>query len=272
MNAGSWEYVEPPLHPALRGVVVRSHGYRQLDPTPLAHRALPEPIIPMVLSFGPVHVMTTEQNTVKMASFTAGLTDRPVRVAASEYHGIQVDMTPLGATQVLGVPAGDLAGELCDVGNVLGAEGSRLIDQLATASSWRACFAVLNRFLFDRIEGAPDPPPAVAEAWRRMSATHGQVRIRHLADELGSSPRHLSSQFRHHVGLSPKRAARVWRFHRVATLLAHPASPSLAAVALEGGYYDQAHLSNEVKAMSGFTPDALRSLHADDGPGVFEPI
>ncbi|QBI21048.1 AraC family transcriptional regulator [Egibacter rhizosphaerae] len=88
-----------------------------------------------------------------------------------------------------------------------------------------------------------------------------------LAAELGWSGRHLTRRFRQHVGLPPKRFARLVRFRRALALLEQADGPSPAEVALLAGYYDQAHLANEVRAMGGRTPAEIRgSVTIDPSP------
>lgn len=64
--------------------------------------------------------------------------------------------------------------------------------------------------------------------------------------------------------------ARLTRFAHAAALLARADGPSLSEIAVRTGYWDQAHLSNEVLAHSGLTPDRSRHAHLPDGGGVFE--
>lgn len=267
----TWEFIAPRPHPGLRGTVVAHHGYRLRKPAPLSHLALPVPIIPMILSFGAIHTMTSPTGVVSAASFTAGLTDRPVRVCAPEYHGLQIDMTPLGASRILGVPAGQLSRGLYDLTDIAGNDGERLIERLADADSWRHRFQIVESFLLNRLTASPPPAPALTEAWRRLATSHGQIRVGQLASDLNWSVRHLGNQFSRHIGLSPKQAARIFRFDRAYSLLTSPGAPPLATVAVEAGYYDQAHLGNDVRELSGLTPEQLRFQHRADGNDLFAP-
>ena len=133
----------------------------------------------------------------------------------------------------------------------------------------------------------------VGYAWQRLLRTGGRGSVSDLATATGWSERHLRGRFRAETGLTPKAAARVIRFHRARRLLARrlaasqaalasqagpgrhaaPAShgaPVLADLAADCGYYDQAHLAREFRALAGCSPtewlaDEFRFVQAMSG-------
>ena len=56
------------------------------------------------------------------------------------------------------------------------------------------------------------------------------------------------------MGLTPKSFSRVQRFQRVLRKVHRLPSIDWADVALECGYYDQAHFIHDFQSFSGFTP------------------
>jgi len=78
------------------------------------------------------------------------------------------------------------------------------------------------------------------------------VRVETLCRELGWSRRRLAARFRDEVGLAPKTAARLLRLERAAELAA--AGVEWVQVASACGYYDQSHLVNEFRQITGATP------------------
>jgi AraC-like DNA-binding protein len=75
-----------------------------------------------------------------------------------------------------------------------------------------------------------------------------------LARETGWSRRHLAERFRSEIGLPPKVAARVVRFQRVTARLQAGGADRLGELALDCGYYDQAHRNRDFRAFAGCTP------------------
>jgi AraC-like DNA-binding protein len=183
---------------------------------------------------------------------------------------LEVWLAPLGAYRLLGLPMAELAGQLVDLVDVLGAAGRRLAEQLREAPSWRQRFALLDRFLLSRLERGPRPSPEVGRAWARLVATGGAVPIGRLAGEVGWSHRHLIAKFSQQVGLRPKTAARLVRFDRAAGRVGRGRRLDWGLVAAEVGYADQAHLVRDFRQFTGSTPTefaarALPSGGADGG-------
>ena len=59
-----------------------------------------------------------------------------------------------------------------------------------------------------------------------------------------------------------KEYSRIIKFKNAVDLLRSTSSNQLFSVAIEAGYYDTAHLSKEIKALSGNTPGSFLSLPA----------
>jgi AraC-like DNA-binding protein len=85
-----------------------------------------------------------------------------------------------------------------------------------------------------------------------LELSDGAVPIGELAAELGWSRRHLAVRFREELGMAPKALARLLRFERAVKRLR--AGDELADLALDAGYYDQAHFNRDFRAFAGTTP------------------
>jgi AraC-like DNA-binding protein len=190
-----------------------------------------------------------------------------------------VALRPLGARALLGLPAGELADIDVPAEAVLGGVCAELRDRVRAAACWPDRFAIVDEILL-RLAGAsagstgtrPDVAPQVGWVWGQLLQAGGAVRVSALAAETGWSGRHLTSRFRAEIGLTPKAAARVIRFSRARHLLVTqlaagpgpgpggpgPGAPSaphrLADLAVTCGYFDQAHLAREFRALAGCPP------------------
>jgi AraC-like DNA-binding protein len=167
--------------------------------------------------------------------------------------GMQVDLSPYAARVLFRVPMDSLAGRIVPLEDLLGRRAALLVEQLQETPDWAGRFAVLDATLAGWLTETRPPQPAVSWAFEQLRATHGRVRVAQLAEELGWSRKRLVAGFREHVGLTPKAVARVLRFER-AVRLAEETDLSWLEIALRCGYYDQAHLIREFRAISGCTP------------------
>ena len=244
---------------ALRPFVESYRGYRLEGHPAGVHHGVPSRHLPFMLSFDRPVVTTAEGETASRWAFAGGLHDRAATIVHDRnQHGMAIQVTPMGARLLFGLPAGALGGTVVDLEELFGAYARELYDRAAAAPTWDARFAVLDDVLTKaarrRLDDPPEPPSEVVRAWRRLVATGGGVEIGGLAAEVGWSRRHLSEKFRTEVGLTPKVAARVLRFERARHLLGLPTRPGLAAVAVACGYYDQAHFTREWNELAGCTP------------------
>jgi transcriptional regulator GlxA family with amidase domain len=73
--------------------------------------------------------------------------------------------------------------------------------------------------------------------------------------QTGWGRRQLENRFLQQIGLPPKTAARIMRLRRALRLLRD--GRTVAQTALTCGFSDQAHMSREVRRMTGFPPSRL---------------
>jgi len=252
--------VRTPAAP-LRPFVDRYRGYR-LEGFPAGvHKGLPSRHLTFIISFDrPVDLAAGPDGTDGGSywAFVGGMHSQAAEIVHDgNQHGVSINVTPLGARALLGMPAGPLASNVVNLDELLGSTAVELSHRLAAAGSWDARFDILDELLLRATDlDAPDPPAEVVRAWRHLVATGGAVEVGELAADVGWSRRHLGERFRAEVGLPPKVAARVLRFERARNLLSLPTRPSLAAVAVACGYYDQAHMTREWREIAGCTPAA----------------
>lgn len=261
----SIEYVRGAPHPALGGAVARITGYAEIAPGPVRFRELPCTYVPVIIDLDEGWTIADARRAgrppQRLGSFVAGLTDGPVLVEhAGSARCLQVDLAPLAARRLLGVPMSELANRSVELEDVLGPQAIELVERVAGAPTWDERFALVQRALRIRLAAAPPADPGVAWAAGQLAASGGAAPIGGLAGELGWSHRRLIARFRDAVGLPPKLVARIIRFERLTGLLAREPGADWARTAVECGYYDQAHLAREVRDLAGVTPTALRVL------------
>lgn len=106
---------------------------------------------------------------------------------------------------------------------------------------------------------AHKPPPdstvtLVNQIVDRIAEDRAMIRVNAVADAFGMSERTLQRLFRQYVGVSPKWTIRCYRLHQAASEAASNDAVDWSALALELGYFDQAHLIRDFKATVGSSP------------------
>jgi AraC-like DNA-binding protein len=236
-------------HPALRPHVRTLTAWHEVSAAPVRRRELPGARIVLVVSFGPSLRIDGEPFT----SFSAGLGDAPALTEhAGLGYGIQAYLSPLGARRFFGMPMSELSGRVVELEDLLGAAARELAERLATTPDWPTRIDRFERAIAERVLAAPPAAPELEWAWQRLVATDGAVPVAELAAELGWSRRHLAVRFRSELGMAPKALARLLRFERAVKRLR--AGDELADLALDAGYYDQAHFNRDFRAFAGTTP------------------
>ncbi|MBT2416313.1 AraC family transcriptional regulator [Streptomyces sp. ISL-22] len=255
--SGSWETALALPHPRLRPGVISYRGMRLALDRPRRRLEAPIGAATLLLGFDqPVRISRAGRPTDTLVSVYCGPTTTPaVGEHSGRLAGIEVLLMPWAAFTLFGTPQHELANRTVDPDDLphsLHTRIGELAAALAALPTWGDRFGLLDD-VFARWSDAGTPCSArVVRAWAELVRTGGAMPVRRLADEVGWSVRHLENRFREQIGLGPKAAARVLRLQRARRLLA--AGRGQAETAAACGFYDQAHLSGEFKAMTGCTP------------------
>jgi AraC-like DNA-binding protein len=176
-----------------------------------------------------------------------------------------IHFRPGGASPFLRLPAEELHGQQVGLNDLWGGFARELRECVAGAPSAEVRFDLLEMALLRRLERPLAHHPAVAYALREFESTHSIARVR---EATGLSERRFIELFRQQVGLTPKLYCRVRRFQGAIRRM--PRAPiDWADLALHAGYFDQAHMIHEFRAISGLSPceyATLRTPHQNHVP------
>ena len=174
---------------------------------------------------------------------------------------IGVRLRPGAAAPILGLPADALRDTVVDVEALWGDVGRMLADSVSHRRNPEAALAVLQDQLLARIPSAAAPDRLVTAAVRQLRR---DVPVTAVSERLDISERQLRRRCETAVGLAPKTLHRVLRFQRFVALTQRDLAtgptgvrPTVAALAAEVGYADEAHLSRECVRLTGRTPAAF---------------
>lgn len=108
------------------------------------------------------------------------------------------------------------------------------------------------------LKRVPLQPLAIAAVIIEIINNKGRIKVAELIKNHAMSERTLERLFTKDVGISVKGMIRLARFNHTVKLIRHnAASQSLSHIAYSAGYFDQAHLCNDIKGYTGLTPTQL---------------
>jgi AraC-like DNA-binding protein len=218
------------------------------------HRVLPDGCIDVVLGFS--GRADDPESAMVVGTMTRALV---LDAATSPECFVGVRFRPGKAASFLRVPASELTDLRVSLDDMWD-DAREVREALAASSDAAQRVRALERVLVARVSPAMGVGHGdVDEAVRRIVEAGGSLGIMRLAPALGVTRQHLARRFAQLVGVSPKTFARVVRLTRVVERvrsIAAGESINWSALALELGYYDQAHLVDEFRELTGVTPTA----------------
>jgi AraC-like DNA-binding protein len=218
-------------------------------------RHMPDGSVAMVILLGHGGAAGPESSMIAGARSEAIFLDtsRPATI-------IGVQFKRGGAGPFLDVPVSELTNTHAALGDVAGPVSLR--DRLLEAGDPETRLDVLQQWLMQRLLRRPDRDPAIAWAVRQFEH-QPHIRISAVADRIGRSSRWFIDRFATEVGLTPKVFSRVQRFQLALRQMHETANVDLADLAVDTGYFDQAHFSHDFRSIAGITPTAYLSARTD---------
>jgi AraC-like DNA-binding protein len=169
------------------------------------------------------------------------------------------------AASWLGVPACELVDRRVPLEAFWGAQARRIAEAAGETRGLPALVEAIETALAPRAAatGPADPRMRAAFGLLRTGAPTGGQTVRWLAGELGTAERTLRRRFHEAFGFGPKTLDGILRFQRFLRL-ARAGTGTLAALAADAGYADQAHLARECRRFATATPSEVAAALAGE--------
>ena len=179
-----WELATRRPPPDLRGVIRDYCGFDERSRGPFSRREVPHGGIVLIVNLGPTLDIRPGDATrsfrgsvgdAAFGSFVAGLHEAPV---FTEYTGtstgVQINLTPLGAHRLLGLPMDELSNRVIDLDRMPMPQLDELTDRLADTGDWHRRLALLDTFFRAWNQSGADADPSIAWAWHQIAAARGR--------------------------------------------------------------------------------------------------
>lgn len=226
-----------PANPTCSLTAVHSGSLHRVN-----ERGSPESALPALFFAGP--------SRTPLVSWSPG----PIRATT-------VCFFPDAWLRLTGVSVRDFVGQLVPAGAALPAHLMPLIAPLLTATDQRLGYEALQtRLLALWRPASASPAPQLAD-WMRATLHRAAF------SGLGQSPRQIQRRIRHWLGLTEQDLHQFIRLERLMFLAGQAGSgDSIATVAAEAGFSDQAHMGRTLRRLTGYSPARINALIAKAEP------
>jgi AraC-like DNA-binding protein len=165
-----------------------------------------------------------------------------------------VKFRPGGFAAFSGADAATLTGRDVPLADVFGPAADALAGTVLAAARDEDRIGLVDAFLCDRLPSDDGGYDVILGAISTMLDDRTVTRVDHAASRCGVSVRTLQRLFRRYIGVSPKWVIRRYRMHDGAELLASDTVTDPATMAVQLGWFDQAHFTRDFTALIGMSP------------------
>lgn len=222
-------------------------------------RILPDGCVEIILNFGARFSQHDDHSpSLQPRHFLVGQMTGPILIAptgAVELIGIRFH--PGGTLPFLRVPLHELTDRVVELGSLSSKLERELLSAASEAASLREKIAAVEKFLTRCLTDNKHDARLMMLA-AKIVAGAGLVSVDRLAYDAGISSRQLERRFLREVGLGPKLLGRIIRFQQVFRAV-EAGNSAWSTIALDCGYYDQAHLIRDFNQFAQQTPAVLFS-------------
>jgi len=215
----------------------------QLTAQPPHHqRILAHPVVNVVFGDGPARVV--------------GVTTRmTVRTLAGEGRVLGIMFRPAGFRPFLGRAMSTATDRVFPLVDIVGPLGTAVDHAISGAVDEDEMVAEAASFLVQLCPSNVQPSEAVTAIVEEVASDPTLRRVDAVAAIAGLSVRKLQRLFAEHVGISPKAVIRRYRIYEAAERARAGTRVDWAALALDLGYSDQAHLVRDFSTAFGMPPE-----------------
>lgn len=231
----------------------------------------PELVLPdgcMELIFHYEDLYEVEQNGRKQSqgrSFVFGQIDQAITLDPTGKTGmLGMRFQPYGLSAFSKIPITEFFNTSIELADLWGSEAKDLEEALQEACSSQERIQLLEHFLRQQMLGI-EQLRRLQHGIAVLKADASKGSWKSLGQELNLSERQTERHFAHYIGLSPKKLHRIYRLQRAIGLMETRRFATLVEIALEAGYYDQAHFNREFKHITGKSPKAYVQMGNDIG-------
>lgn len=186
-------------------------------------------------------------------SYICGIESRKsVNVLQGEGEIIGVLFRPGAFHSYFQTPVSTLTDQVVPISDYFTLDINAFEEELFALNDQEEKMLMIEQLLRQRMPEYDDTVDLLNEVIDEIIHNAGITKVEQLVDQFGISKRTLQRWFNQYIGVSPKWVIRRYRMHEAIELLER--GVDMTQLALDLGYFDQAHFSKDFKAAVGKSP------------------
>jgi AraC-like DNA-binding protein len=220
-------------------------------------RIIPTGLMELNIYLGDKPISSDRASVTSETSLLSGQQQTPYDlVVAGSVTVFSITFHPQGAQVFFNIPMEELYDQSVSLRLIQKDFVDQVEAELYEAASFLARVRIVEGFLWRLLKknGLPDEQPRLVDSLKNIDQSKGMVDISTLARRACLSRKQYERIFKARVGISPKRFLRIIRLQHA--LFKRQVNPkmSLTELAYDCGYYDQSHMINDFKMLTGMSP------------------
>ncbi len=225
---------------------------------------VPDGCMEMIFHYGSLYKQYLENGNriIQPRCFVIGQLTRPLEIEPTGDTGIfSIRFHPEGFLPFTGNSIKEMENTAVPLEMLFGKDGREIGQQILNADSTSERIKLIEIFLLNRLTDIKTIDRIVKSTVSTIITANGQLPVEELSRLSKVNRRQLVRKFSAAIGLSPKQVSRTIRLQAALKMLLNDQYSSLADLAYENQYYDQAHFIREFKEFTGSTPKEFYGSH-----------
>jgi AraC-like DNA-binding protein len=227
------------------------------EDTPLRNTIVPDGTMKLIFHYGDTykHHPKNGESIILPKCFLIGQLTQPYVVEPLGVTGtFVVRFQPNGFLPFASLPIKEMENTAIPLHRLFGKDGEEIGERILSANATAERIKIIEAFLFNRLADRQTIDTIVQSTIETILSANGQFSVNELSKQNNINRRQLTRKFSSAIGLSPKQLSKTIRIQATLKTLLTKEVTSLADLAYENEYFDQAHFIKDFKEFTGLTP------------------
>lgn len=233
------------------------------EAVPERQRIVPDGCMEMIFHYGDLYKQytSTGETMLQPRCFVFGQITAPLEIEPTGISGIiAARFQPEGFFPFASLPLSEMNDRAIPLTELFESNCTTFEEKVLHATHNIDRVRLIEIFLLEKLQTAEVITRIASSAVQVLLESKGQYTMNEISDRLQVNRRQLERKFSEATGMSPKQFSKISRLQAALKLIGQGAFNNLTDLALETGYYDQAHFIKDFREFTGVSP---KQFYAD---------